>query len=313
MPKRALRPGPGLIGGWWIGLVLVGCVGSDPAVTPESVEFLQSRASGSLAAVSPPGAMHRSADLTTTADTLLTTSCGFVTVTAGQPERLRRGTCQEQYLVDFSVETEAMETPILDMFLSYDMVDWRIRTVGRRVTHEFALVWDPYADATEVGAEWRVARHVTQPLTVHICPGGGGMVLACSDTSCDTYAREDEVPPVQLPSQGFVLGVPWGPDDVQDLREGSTLEVPVSYRLRPGGEAIITMYRYRKSSRQLHITPREASRSGSGTVVFRLRAERDAIAQEPIVEEFWIKSVRAGGLDGCKVEPPWFRVRVRDR
>ena len=253
-------------------------------------------------------------------DSVQTATCGVVKVAAGPPEKIRQTTCDEVYLVGFSVEADLTETRILDMFRSYDLVDWRIHTSRGRVKHELSVVWNPYEWSRRDRDPTRRydARHITKPLTVRACPDGNGMVLACSNRTCKTYADEDEVPPVRLPSQKVVLEAPWSYDEIQDLREGSVLTVPVAYHLRPGAEAFVGLGRIRKSSREFQITPINAHvRGRSGTTTFRIRAEPNAIVQQPIVEEFGIYIYWAGGAlgggGGCLVEPNRIRVRVRDR
>ena len=245
-----------------------------------------------------------------------TAKCSGVTVTAGRPERIRHTKCAEEYLVDFSVEVDMADAPILDMFRSYDIVDWRLRSTAGRVRHELTVVWQPYEGARGEGGSVRWdARHVTKPLTVRVCPDKGS-VLACGHANCGVYPDEDQVPPVRLPSQAIVVEAPWSEDQVQNLREGSTLKVPVTVHLRPGDRAEVSMRRIRRSTREFTITPKRANvASGPGprTATFRIRAERDAIAQEPIIEDFDVGFYSGRIGRGCIVDPNRVRVRVSDR
>ena len=294
-------------------LGLGSCQDLDPIVPPGGLirEAALSEASvpAQLPLRAPMGAPAR--EVATTA------TCGGVTVTAGRPERIRHTKCAEEYLVDFSVEADMADAPILDMFRSYPVVDWRVQRTTGRVRHELSLVWRPYegADGSGGNVRWN-ARQVTRPLTVRACPDRGS-VLACDDRRCREYASEDQVPPVVLPSQFVVVETPWSHEEVQDLREGSTLRVPVTVHLRPGGDANIAMQRFgRQSTREFAITPKRAratSRSGGRTVTFRVKAERDAVAQQPIVEEFAVHFLSGRGGGQCVVEPNRIRVRVSDR
>ena len=258
---------------------------------------------------------------TTVDDAVVTSTCGVIEVEASRPERIGDGECREEYLVDVSVATAAPDVAILDMFQSYDVADWRVEVGSRRVRHELSLVWRPYRDARYwegVSDQVLDVRNITQPLTVRVCPEGPGAVLACSDTACDLYDDEDEVPPVGLPTQDVVVETPWGYDDIQDLREGSSLTVRVRYFLRTRTPALtIDLYRsQRRSSREFEIAPRyrEVRNSqGFGTATFRIRAARDGIAQDPSVEEFGFAVSYDGPRVGCIVRPTRFQVRVRNR
>ena len=239
-------------------------------------------------------------------------TCGAVTVEAKRPVRMRGGKCERDYLVNLSVETDLADTSILGMFRSYDMADWRVRTTEGRVKHEVSLIWRPY---TTVGFPevTTAARVRAEPLLVRTCPDGSGPVVACSGVTCDTYASEDQVPPVSLPARGGVFEAPWSYENVQELEEDSTLQVPVRYSLRQGRSVKISLrHAFYASGRSLRITPRQRSVSSgrSGTVSFTILAVLDALPEPPSVEELLF--VVEGGAD-CVVAPNRIRVRVRDQ
>ena len=307
------------------GGLFVVCAESDPAVLPRQ-GFVDAAVSKSENAshllVSTGNAAHSAlSDIFATEASLTTATCGFVELTASRPKRIRDTECQEEYLVDLAVEAEVADAGVVDMFRSYDIVDWRLRAVGGRTKHEVSLLWRPYRDARyreNVPDDVLDVRNITQPLTVRICPEGPGAVLACSDTACDLYDDEDEVLLVGLPTQDVVVETPWGYDDIQDLREGSSLTVRVRYFLRSGAsELFMHLYRSRRrSSREFEIAPhyREVRNSqGFGTVTFRITADRDGIAQDPSVEEFRLGISYDGPRAGCIVHPTPFQVRVRNR
>ena len=289
-------------------LLLASCADSDSGVAPESAAHTAYLSEA--AALWEPGVRAAHADiLQETA-----AACGVVTITAGRPRRTHDERCAEEFLVDFTVEAERAELPVLDMFRSYPVVDWRIRTREGRVRHDLSLVWRPYGPTRVDGNLRRDRRRVTQPLTVRTCPGGAGPILACGATGCEIHETEEDVPPAYLPSQGVVFEAPWSYEEIRDLREGSTLRVPMRYHLPMGGEMSFRLFRVRRSSRGLAITPQVATVSGrSGTVTFRIRAERDTLAQEASVEEFGISLRSFRGFSGCEVLPNHVRVRVRDR
>ena len=307
------------------GGLLVACAESDPAVLPRH-GFVDAAVSKPENASHLPVSTRNTAnsslsDIIAMEASLTTATCGFVELTASRPKRIRGTECQEEYLVDLAVEADVADAGLLDMFRSYDIVDWRLRAVGGRTKHEVSLLWRPYRDARySEGVSDRVfdVRNITQPLTVGICPEGSGAVLACSDTACELYESEDQVPRVDLPTQDAVVETPWSYDEAQDLREGSTLTVRVPYFLRTRQSSLtIQLYRSRRrSSREFDIVPHRheiRNSRGFGTVTFRITADRDGIAQDASVEEFRLGVGYDGPRAGCIVFPTPFQVRVRNR
>ena len=251
-------------------------------------------------------------------DDVVMSTCGPIEIEASRPERIRDEQCREEYLVNLSVATASPHAAILDMFRSYDVADWRVETGSRRVRHELSLVWRPYRDARTSDAIYRAGR-ITKPLTIRVCPEGPGAVLACSGTACDLYEDEGEVPSVYLPTQDAVVETPWGYDDIQDLREGSSLLVRVRYFVRSRAAVLtLNMLRWqRRSSREVRVVPRSRkirNSQGFGTTTFRISATRDGLAQDPSVEEFWVLPSYDGPRAGCVVASPRrFQVRIRNR
>ena len=220
-------------------LVMVSCVGSDSPVLPESAAPVRTAMPHSRVPASAPATVGPKATVTATGDLVATAGCGEIRVAADRPQRLQDARCGEEYLVNLTVEGDSSQTPLLDMFRSYDMADWRVQTTAGRVRHDLSLVWRPYRDVHRRDKRDEIVvwnpGSVTTPLTVRLCPdgdAGGASILACSSVACELYEREDRIPSVFLPSQDVVLEAPWRHEEIQDLREGSTLQIPVRYFVR---------------------------------------------------------------------------------
>ena len=315
------------IPGWGLclGLALGGCVGSDPSVVPDrglgQVVLTETASPAEPPILSRTAAHSVTGVVPATEDSFVTARCGLVEIRASPPQRVRGGECREQYLVDLSVETDLVDAGVLDLFRSYDMADWRLHVSGGRVRHDLSLVWRPYRYASyeDDRPGWVFnAGNVSQPLTIRVCPEEPEGVLACSDTECGIYDSEDEVPQVDLPTQGLVIESPWSFEEARDAREGSTLRVPVPYFIGSAGSAVILDFNrfLRGSSREYRMDPERyelRDTPGFGTATFRLTFERDGIAQDPSVEVFNFGIGYRNRPAGCIAIPREVRVRVRDR
>ena len=242
----------------------------------------------------PPPATRLSGDYRTSA------RCGEATVTAGVPERIDYSAHHSPYYaVDISVEGPASEGMMLDFLRWYDTSDWRVRMGGGRVRHDFRVYWDPY-DASLLA---RASLPGVRPMTIVACPEEeGGPVLACSERSCAVYGSEDAVPEVLPADVAIVFRSPWGFAETQELREGETLEIPISYRVyrdvRRFGLVPVPPLTPRAGElgTDLEVTPGQIERSplragASGTVVFRATALADGLEEEESEEIFVIDFV----------------------
>ena len=241
------------------------------------------------------------------------------------PRPLAREVCNEAYVVNFTVETDAVSGPLLDLFRSYDIADWRLHETGARIRHELGIIWDPYRDVDTYQPErTRYASKAAEPLIVDVCPAESGRMMACSDTRCEVIGDASDAPPVFLELQDEVFELPWEPDEIQELREGDVLDVDVNYTMRTGSRTVAILldrspngpptWRGLASSREFRITPRRAPVSpGAGTVRFRILAVRDELAQRPSIESFYFSpSSGSGHSAGCSVMPKPLLVRVAD-
>ena len=158
-----------------------------------------------------------------------TARCGPVTFTVEGPRRLEGrfgGSPLGLYSVDLSVESPHSEAMLLDFREWYDVTDWRVRSDGDRVRHEFRVYWDP----ADFGRISRASPAGVWPMTILACPeADGGPVLACSHSSCEVYESEDAVPQVVPWDTDVLLRSPWGYGEVRELQEGRTLDIPLSY------------------------------------------------------------------------------------
>lgn len=315
-----------------LGLATWTCEPSDPGVVPQR----RSRSSNSMPMAAARQMTNRpiAGESVTTSSavvdaTVVTNACGSMTIRTSHPRRIRHEVCGEEYLVDLLLEMDRSDTAALEMLRNLDVADWRVHMTGERVRHAVSLVRRPYRHwrryrPTQFGfTHGDAAGGVTQPWSVRLCPDErpGSVILACSDEACGLYEDEDQIPQVFLPSQEVVVEAPWSYDEIQELREGETLEVPVRYLLRPRSGStdvhVELIHLVRRSSRVIAITPREQRIVDSGrpgTVTFRIRAQTDGVAQAPIIEHF---AATSGGrwdrFPECKVRSNNIRVRIRDR
>ena len=294
-----------------LSVVLWGCDELDSPISPDA------RVDGPLTVAELP---LRAALEPATAAGTDGASCGEVTLDAPRVDKVREDACAEEYVVDLSIEVDAGSGPLLSFLRPYPIADWSVRTAGNRTQHDVRLRWFPYGvrGTESYGNE-------ILPLIVHACPEGDGrLLLACSDVSCDTYSDQDQIPSLVLPSLGLVVRSPWGYSQPQELREGQTLQVPVTYEIArtsdPADPAMtVEMERPRPaSSRQVEIRPRRhtvsLTRRTSGTVMFSITAVRDRFRQAPKAETF---QLRLGGLGdserrGCTVRPNPIQILISD-
>lgn len=216
--------------------------------------------------------------------------CGPATVTVEGPRRLELrygGYLQRLYsVVDVSVESPLSEAMILDFREWYDVTDWRVRSDGDRVRHEFRVYWDP----RNLGRITKASPPGVWPMTILACPeADGGPVLACSHSSCEVYESEDAVPQVVPWYTRVLFRSPWGYGEVRELQEGRTLDIPLSYVVYRDTEKIQFIVAVRKlgpwedPSQDLellrHFEVGPFSSGESGTVEFRVKAIADGLEE----------------------------------
>ena len=204
-------------------------------------------------------------------------------------------------MVDVSVESPLSEAMILDFREWYDVTDWRVRSDGDRVRHEFRVYWDP-ADANRRA---KASPPGVWPMTILACPeAGGGPVLACSHSSCEVYESEDAVPQVVPWYTRVLFRSPWGYGEVRELQEGRTLDIPLSYVAYRDIEKIQFIVAVSKwglgedpsqdleAPRQFEVGPFSAGESG--TFEFRVKAIADGKEEAEAGELFLIAFLGAG-------------------
>lgn len=204
-------------------------------------------------------------------DERMTAECGGVSIRAEPPRRVETG-FDTLFMVAISVEAENGEAMIAEFLRDYSIVEWRFGANGERVRHDLTIAWFP-----ERGW-WRSSLPEAQPLTVRVCPEGEGPVLACSESSCEVLASEDQVKPF-LPSWiGLELKVPWGYSTIHELRVGETLSIPVSYTAHRDMTAEVGVLSFSSSIRLLEPKRHDLGtlRAGdSGSVIFRVMGDVD--------------------------------------
>ena len=295
-----------------IALVVMGCRGPESPVVPD-----MDPSSGVVPteAVAPDLSREARLELGPLA------ICAGVSVEVAAPERIQTESCHDEYLVHLVVNTNQADGAVLRMSRSYDIADWRLQVSGSSISHELGLVWRPYRalvmrpSAAGTGAARRMA---VEPLVARVCPEDDGPVLACSDRSCEIYANEREVPQVVLSAPGPVFRTPWSYENVQNLREASSLDVRLRYWLPRGQEVYIGLNRLssRLSGRGFRVIGGETvggDRRLSGEVKFTIEAELDALEEPDSIEEFGFFLNFIGEDPACVVAPDRIRVRVRDR
>ena len=218
-------------------------------------------------------------------------------------------TCATAFLVDFSVETNAPETMVIDMLAPYPISRWTVQAAGGVTRHDFQLYWEPFGRG-EGGAK---------PLRIAVCPGdGAATVLACSQDGCAIYDDEEAVPRLQPPAMAVSFEAPWSYASMVTLEEGATRDVAVRYfvpRPQPGAEVTLGMHvASRYGTREIVVSPREhrvSLAAGDGVVTFQVHAQPDD--RERYSEGFWVNwtSSLSGG-SGCVVEPESFGLEVRE-
>ena len=199
-----------LLGAVFLGVGTVGCDSSSvPRILPPPPP-------------PPPPATRLAGDYRTSA------RCGPATLTVEGPVRVDSPRHYPFFAVDIAVESPLSEAMLLDFREWYDTTDWRVRSSGGRVRHQFRVYWDPW----DGNRSARASPPGVWPMTILACPEEeGGPVLACSETSCALYESEDEVPEVPPAAAHAVIRGPWAYGEVREVREGETLEIPLSYEV----------------------------------------------------------------------------------
>ena len=241
--------------------------------------------------------------------------CGPVSITASGPRKLDVGFGNyPYYVVDLAVETPRSEAMMLDFLRWYDTSHWRVRTSGGRVRHELRVYWDPVDPAIFSRASLPGVR----PMTIAACPEGkGGPVLACSERSCEVYEREEDVPEVLPEGLAVLWRSPWGMADIQELREGETLEIPLSYEVyRDLRRFLLGSLILHGNAEDVRISPAdyvfEDRKAGdSGTIVFRVTAIKDQI-REPDAGELVLIGFLGTADVGPFISPNNVMLRILD-
>lgn len=295
------------------------------------------------AAAPAASALARPPDLV--GDQRVNAQCGTATVTAGPPrreyltvDRSDDWACRAKYAVDITVETDAGEAMAFDFLRRYRIEDWKVATGGGRVRHDITVRWEVY----EPRFMERGSLPGIRPMTIAVCPEGErGPVLACSDVSCDLYDDRDHVPEIFPRSMGVAWYSPWRSDDVQEMREGETLAIPLRYVvLRDPPRQSLTNLQYNRieswasvtkrlargtetdASADVEITPRQYDtaeglwiRAGDeGTLTYWLTAIADDEEEEPELFRIDLNGRHRSGGGGawCRNYPNHVHVRVFD-
>ena len=253
-------------------------------------------------ALPPPPPTRLSGDYRTSA------RCGPATVTVLEgPERVELwfgGYLQRiSYYVDVAFESPLSEGMLLDFREWYDVTDWRVRTAGGRVRHDFRVWWRP----GEQGRYVRSSPPGLWPMTLVACPEEeGGPVLACTEESCAFYASDEEVPEAIPVDTEVIFRTPWGYGELQEVREGEILAIPISYEvLRDTESASVesALFKdglpYDDPALDVEVWPFRidlgALRAGErGTVMFHARALDDGIPELESREVFRIPLIVLG-------------------
>lgn len=276
--------------------------------------------------------VRRIPTLSSLGDERVTAECATARVTIGPWRRLDPDVegpgdvCSANYRLDVSVESDAGEAMLVDFLRPYELMDWRVHERGGRVRHDLSIHWQPYPD----GRDPRLTRAWGwRPLTMSVCPEGErGPVLACWEESCELYDREEQVPEALPRSAALSIRSPWAYGDVQDVYEGETLEIPLTYiayegldhrrqpdpmrisfhLLEPDGSG--------RSSEEVEISPTRLVlprlRPGdSGTLVARLTAKANDIEQPPVVFQIYIGNNLSS--PPCVVQDHHIQVRIHDQ
>ena len=298
--------------GGWIALVATGCRGPESPLSPDAEVS---------AALAPTGVAGHDLVREARQESGPSAICSVVGLEAATPERIGGESCQHEYLVRLAVHTRRTDSAAMRMSDSYDIADWRIQIAEQGVRHEMDLIWRPYRELTsrQSAAGRNSPRSAAvEPLIVRFCPEDGGPIVGCSDTNCETYGSERDVPRVLLPAPGPVFKAPWSYENVQNLQEASSLDVRLRYWLPPGQEVSVGLRRlsFGVSARDFRIMGGETvggDRRLSGEVKFTIDAELDAAEEPGIIEEFGFVLKFRGEDPGCVVAPNRIRVQVGDR
>ena len=221
-----------------------GCDDPPPPVAP----------SGSPERADPLGAVSR---------------CESGTIQAGAPRRVydeEFGSCEEEYEVDFVVEAAPADAMLLDMFQAHTLRNWRVARRGETVRHEFTLRLRPTWSDGWSYPPFGVRPH--EPIVIQRCPEGDGegSVFACTTLRCGSYDDVSEVPRLTPARLQLAVSVPprfQMPNFRNPIRDGETVEVPVTFRIYrpvPGGVTLTTRLRADRLSKyaRVEVAPPEA-------------------------------------------------------
>ena len=160
--------------------------------------------------------------------------CEMVSVSTETPVRAGGGygICRDDFFVNVTIATKDAETTVLDLAEPYRIFDWEVETITDGLRHSVRLHWNPRDEDGLLPSSGRA-----KPLIIQACPEGDvGTFVACDHLGCTTYADESDIPdvitPLSLqPSTNIVLESPWVESAVQDIEEGETLSIPISYEI----------------------------------------------------------------------------------
>ncbi len=160
--------------------------------------------------------------------------CEMVSVSTETPIRAGEGygICRDDFFVDITIETKDADTTVLDLGEPYRIFDWQVETITDGLRHSVRLHWNPRDEEGLLPSSGRA-----RPLIVQACPEGDvGTFVACDDLGCTTYNDESDIPDVRTPlslrpSTNIVLESPWMESEVQDVEEGTQLDIPISYEI----------------------------------------------------------------------------------
>ena len=167
--------------------------------------------------------------------------CEGGTIRAGAPRRIYEEEvwpCDEEYEVDFLVEAGPGDAMLLAMFQPHALWNWRVEERGETVRHAFTLRMRPVWSG---GWGFPVFGHRPhEPIVIQRCPEGNGKgpVLACTTTGCGTYEHVSEVPRLAPAKLQLAISLPPAAHHQVPIREGETVETPVTFRIYrplPGG------------------------------------------------------------------------------
>ena len=244
--------------------------------------------------------------------------CESGAILAGAPRRIYEldgWACEEEYEVDFVVEAGPADTMMLDMFQPHSLWNWRVEERGETVRHAFTLRMRPVWYNGLGFPPGGLRPH--EPIVIQRCPEGDGEgpVLACTTQQCGIYEDVSEVPRLAPAKLQLATSVPpefrhWSP-----IREGETVEVPVTFRIYrplPGGVTLTTELIHRSIQEYVDIdveveppgshlpveAPRTETRLVSVTVHHYDYERRSAETQKPGGVNFGV-GLWLDGENGC--------------